>query len=159
MLKCPNKLLLLALLGAIAATSTGSALAEEKRQDKKQPALAMTEHQDGDNKPGKGEKSGKEAGKFSVKTGVITVHNHGYGPLTITADPTITRISGTGSFVIVTPATGTPCGKSVVVPPRGGECTIGVQYTPKDTEISTARVTLTDSGAKNATQDTIIRAD
>lgn len=126
MLKFSRKLMLLALLSALAATTTGSAVAANG------------------------------SAKLTVKTGVITVTNRGYGPLTITADPAVTRISGTGSFAIVTPATGTPCAKTLVVAGKGGACTIGVKYTPLDTEISTARVTLADTGGKTATQETII---
>jgi len=130
MLKISNKPLLLALI-ALAATFAGSAAAADNGQ-KQTP---------------------------TVKTGSVTVTNKGYGPLTLTADPSVTKISGNGSFAIVTPGAGVPCAKGVVVPPRGGECTIGVQYTPTGAGGASARVTLTDSGAKNPTQDTIIRID
>jgi hypothetical protein len=145
MLTLSRKLMLLSLLSAFAATSVGSAGAEEEHE-KEHQAKNRSESDNG-------------AAKMAVKTGVITVTNSGNGPLTITADPEVTRISGSGSFAIVTPGTGRPCAKTVVVPGKGGTCTIGVRYTPSDTAISTARVTLTDTGAKTATQDTIIRAD
>lgn len=145
MLKLSRKLMLLALLSAFAAISVGSAMAEEEHEK---------EHQ------AKNASEGATAGaKMTVKTGVITVTNSGFGTLTITADPEVTRISGTGSFAIVPPGSGTPCAKTLVVAGKGGSCTIGVRYTPSDTGISTARVTLTDTGAKTATQETIIRVD
>ncbi len=145
MLKFSRKLMLLSLLSAFAVISMGGAGAEEEHEK---------DHHE-KNRSG----SDNIAAKMAVKTGVITVTNRGYGPLTITADPEVSRISGSGNFAIVTPATGTPCAKTLVVPGKGGACTIGVKYTPSDTEISTARVTLIDTGAKTATQETIIRVD
>ncbi len=145
MLKLSRKLMLLALLSAFAALAVGSARAEEEHEKEPQ-AKNRSESDNG-------------AAKMAVKTGVITVTNSGNGPLTITADPEVTRISGTGSFAIVPPAMGIPCAKTLVVAGKGGACTIGVRYTPSDTAISTARVTLTDTGAKTATQETIIRVD
>lgn len=142
MLKLSSKLMLLSLLSAFAVISMGSARAEEEHE-KEHHAKNRSE-------------PGNVTAKMTVKTGVITVTNRGYGPLEITADPVVTRVSGSGSFAIVTPSTGTPCAKTVMVPAKGGTCTIAVQYTPLDTEISTARVTLTDSGAETATQDTMI---
>lgn len=141
MLKPSRKLMLLSLLSAFAVISMGNAKAEEEAQ--------------ADNRS----KPGNVAAKMAVKTGVITVTNRGYGPLTITSDPEVIRISGSGNFAIVPPTSGTPCAKTLVVAGKGGTCTIGVKYTPSDTEISTARVTLIDSGAKSATQETIIRVD
>lgn len=142
MLKLSRKLMFLSLLSAFAVISTGNAKAEEEHEKEAQA----------DNRS----KPDNVAAKMAVKTGVITVTNRGYGSLTITADPEVTRISGSGSFAIVAPATGTPCAKTLVVAGKGGECTIGVKYTPSDTEMSTARVTLIDTGAKTGTQDTMI---
>lgn len=142
MLKLSRKLTLLSLLSAFVVVTTGNARAEEEHEKEAQA----------DNRS----KPDNVAAKMTVKTGVITVTNRGYGSLEITADPVVTRVSGSGSFAIVTPGTGTPCAKTLVVPAKGGKCTIAVQYTPLDTEISTARVTLTDTGAETATQDTMI---
>lgn len=142
MLKLSRKLMLLSLLSAFVVISIGSARAEEEHVKENQAMNASERTTVG--------------AKMVVKTGVITVTNRGYGSLTITADPAVTRISGTGSFAIVSPATGTPCAKTLVVAGKGGACTIGVKYTPLDTEISTARVTLADTGGKTATQETII---
>jgi hypothetical protein len=85
-----------------------------------------------------------------VKSGTITVTNTGTGPLTLEAAPSITRAGDTeaGKFSI----TGGSCSSGVVVAAAGGTCTISVRYTPANTRASTARVTLTDSGAAEGTQ-------
>ncbi|WP_283744020.1 hypothetical protein [Sideroxydans sp. CL21] len=145
MLKHYRELMLLSLLFAFAVILMGSARAEEEH-DKEHQATNRSDRSEPDN----------VGSKLAVKTGVITVTNRGYGSLTITADPEVTRISGSGSFAIVAPSNGTPCAKTLVVAGKGGTCTIGVRYTPLDTEMSTARVTLADTGGKTATQETII---
>ena len=147
--KLPNKLLIVALLSAFAATSTVSVAAAEQRKAEKQEQQHAEKHDDGHD---------EHHATGSRKSGVITVTNHGSGALTITAAPTVTRTSGPGDFSIITPPTGRPCSSSVVVEPEG-TCTIGVQYTSSSHETSTARVRLTDSGAETATQETEIRAN
>ena len=86
----------------------------------------------------------------AVKSGTITVSNVGTGPLTLSAAPTITKTAGpaAGSFSI----TGGSCTAGMVVAAGGGTCAIGVQYTPSNTGVATARVTLTDVGAVEGKQ-------
>ena len=90
----------------------------------------------------------------AVKKSTITVTNTGTGSLTLTAAPTVTINSGTGIFAIIAPASGTQCVSGTVVAPSA-TCTIGVQYTPPGTGNagSTGHVTLTDTGAATATQN------
>lgn len=170
MSKLLNRLLILALLSAFAAVSTGSAVAAQERDGKGKARQSEKEHHAKDKKD-KSEGSREDhrdkdrsghdddAAHMTAKTSVVTVTNRGAGPLTITAPPAITRISGNGTFAIVPPGTGTPCAASLVVAPRGGNCTIGVEYTPKDGEESAARLTLTDTGAATSTQETVIKSD
>jgi Bacterial Ig domain/Abnormal spindle-like microcephaly-assoc'd, ASPM-SPD-2-Hydin len=87
-------------------------------------------------------------GTRTAHTGTITVTNSGTGPLTLTANPTVTETAGLNNFAIVAPTTGTRCVSGFVVA-AGGTCTIGVQYTPNTSgtlTTSTAHVTLTDNG-------------
>ncbi|HUX90499.1 MAG TPA: hypothetical protein VMV48_07375 [Gallionellaceae bacterium] len=169
MSKFSNRLLILALLSAFATTTCSSAVAAEKDRDKRgknKPGVAEKEHrQSGEDRRAKEEHHGKDRserdndGSMTAKTSVVTVTNRGGGPLTITAAPSINRLTGTGTFAIVAPGTGTPCAASLVVASGGGKCTIGVQYTPSDKGVSTARLTLTDTGAETTTQETVIRTD
>jgi hypothetical protein len=167
MSKPTNRLLIVALLSAFAAASTGSAVAAQKHDGKEQSRQSKKEqHDKGKSGRDREERHDKDrsghdsdAPKMTAKTSVVTVTNRGASPLTITAPPAITRLSGNGTFAIVPPGTGTPCATSVVVTPRGGNCTIGVEYTPTDDEESTARLVLTDTGAATATQETVIKSD
>jgi len=86
----------------------------------------------------------------TVKSGTVTVSNTGNGSLTLTAAPTVVRTAGTGTFAI----TGGTCVNGAVVA-AGGNCTADVQYTPPATGAvaSAAHVTLADSGASTATQN------
>lgn len=169
MSKHTNRLLILALLSVFAAASAGSAVAAEKRDGRNDSKQSRKEqsgkakspepkqrHDDHDE-----DHSGhdRDAAPPTGKTSVVTVTNRGAGPLTITAPPAIAKLTGNGTFAIVPPGTGTPCAPSVVVAPKGGKCTIGVEYTSTDGEESTARLTLTDSGAATATQETVIKSD
>jgi hypothetical protein len=89
----------------------------------------------------------------AVKNSTITVTNNGTGALTLTAAPSIAKLSGganTGPFTI----TGGSCVNGAVVNP-GLTCTIAVRYTPNTTGsigTATGNVTLTDTGAATATQ-------
>lgn len=164
MSKYSKRLLVLALLSAFAAASS-SAVAGEKERDKGKQRVVEREHgQSGegrhDNDRHEKDHDGHDnEASISMKTSVVTVTNRGASPLTITADPSISRLSGNGNFAIVPPGTGTPCVPSLVVAARGGECTIGVKYIPSDGGKSSARLILTDSGAATPTQETIIRSD
>lgn len=161
-----NRLLIVALLAAFAATSSGSAVAREGRDDDKDHRKQSRQEQHASIEQAASDRHDKDrsghdndAAQLNPRTSVVTVTNRGASPLTITAPPVITRLSGNGSFAIVPPGTGTPCATSLVVAPRGGNCTIGVEYRPADGEGSTARLTLTDTGAATATQETVIRSD
>ena len=87
-------------------------------------------------------------GGLSLKNGTITVSNTATGtfagPLTLTADPTFTRVSGagTGTFSIVGGGT---CVNGKVVNP-GTSCTIKLQYQPTNTSTANYHVTITDTG-------------
>lgn len=180
MSKFSNRLLLLALLTAFAAGSIGSAVAGEKERSKGKQGFSEREHERDreKNRKDKRERGHEQSGgelhdkgrhdpdrdrhddaSIAMKTSVVTVTNRGASPLTITAAPAITRLSGNGNFAIVPPDTGTPCAPSLVVAPGGGKCTIGVRYIPSDGGRSTARLLLTDSGAATPTQETIIGSD
>lgn len=180
MSKFSKRLLVIALLSAFAATSSGSAVAAEKGRNKGKQGVAEREHEREreQNRKEERERGHEQSGgerhdkdrhdkdrdrhdnaSIAMKTSVVTVTNRGASPLTITAAPSITRVSGNGTFAIVAPDTGTPCAPSVVVAPGGGVCTIGVRYIPTDGGRSTARLMLTDSGAATPTQETLIRSD
>ena len=169
MSKLSNRLLIVALLSACAAAATGSAAAKEKHDDNdrskqsRQEQYAKFEQSRAErhdkDRSGHEHDHDNDAAQMTPRISVVTVTNRGASPLTITAPPTVTRVSGNGSFAIVPPGAGTPCATSLVVSPRGGNCTIGVQYTPTDGERSTARLTLTDSGAATATQEALIKSD
>jgi hypothetical protein len=161
MSKQTNRLLILALLSVFAAASAGSAVAAEKRDGKNDSKTQSRESKDHHDDHHDKDHSGRDGDAVppAARTSVVTVTNRGAGPLTITAPPAITKLKGNGSFAIVPPGTGTPCATSLVVTPRGGKCTIGVEYMPTDGEESTARLTLTDSGAATATQETVIKSD
>jgi hypothetical protein len=92
---------------------------------------------------------------LTVKTGVVTVTNTGAGVLTLGATPVgVALATGSGAFVLVTPATGTPCAGGAALA-AGTSCTVGVQYTPPPAPASltsTAVITVADSGAATATQ-------
>jgi hypothetical protein len=90
-------------------------------------------------------------GGTSTKNGVITVSNTATGvnagPVTLTANPTITKVTGTGTFSITSGGT---CVSGVAIN-AGSNCTINVQYLPPTSGslTSTAHVTITDTGASN----------
>ena len=94
-------------------------------------------------------------GGLSTKNGTITVSNTASGanagPLTLTAAPTFTRVSGggAGTFSI----TGGTCANGTVVNP-GSNCTITVQYVPTNTSNATYNVTITDTGDSQASRNT-----
>ena len=81
----------------------------------------------------------------ATKTGTITVTNPTTAtePLILTANPTIAKISGPGTFSIVTGVLGSTCVSGVAVA-AGGTCTIIVQYAPGgSTTTATTNVTIT----------------
>jgi hypothetical protein len=90
----------------------------------------------------------------TTKSGTVTLTNSATGtnagPLTLTAAPVVNRATGTGAFTV----TGGSCTSGAVIAP-GGNCTITVQYVPPTTGslTSTAHVTITDTGAATATQN------
>ena len=81
----------------------------------------------------------------NLKNGTITVSNTATGatagPLTLTAAPTITKLTGTGVFTIM----GGTCVSGFVVN-AGSNCTILVQYAPVGTANSTANVSIAGTG-------------
>jgi hypothetical protein len=84
------------------------------------------------------------------KDGTVTVANTSLGanagPLTLTAAPTLTPVSGTGTFSI----TGGTCVSGTVLNPPLGTCTINVHYVPPAAPASvtsTMRVNLANTGA------------
>ncbi len=88
-------------------------------------------------------------GNRNPKDGTVTVRNTATGanagPLTLTGTPTLTPISGTGTFTI----TGGTCVNGAVVN-AGGTCTINVHYVPPAAPASmssTMRVNLPNTGA------------
>jgi hypothetical protein len=90
----------------------------------------------------------------TTKTGTVTLRNSATGanagPLTLTAVPVVNRVTGTGTFTV----TGGSCASGTVLA-AGATCTITVQYVPPTTGslTSTAHVTITDTGAATATQN------
>jgi hypothetical protein len=90
----------------------------------------------------------------ATKTGTVTLRNSATGatagPLTLTAAPAVNRATGTGAFTI----TGGTCASGTVLAPAA-TCTIVVQYVPPTTGslASTAHITITDTGAATATQN------
>jgi hypothetical protein len=89
----------------------------------------------------------------TTKTGTITVRNNANGanagPLILTATPTVTRTAGLGTFTV----TGGTCVSGFVVDP-GANCTVTVQYAPgTSTATSRAYITVTDTGAATASQN------
>ena len=88
----------------------------------------------------------------TTKKGVITVTNSGTLNLNLTANPTIFKTAGLGTFSILTGSAGGTCVSGAAVASGGGTCTINVRYVPSGTATSTANVTLTDTGAQTATQ-------
>jgi hypothetical protein len=85
-----------------------------------------------------------------VKDGIITVTNSGTGPLTLSAAPAISKTAGAAAskFSI----TGGTCVSGKVVAAAGGTCTIAIRYTPANKADSTARVSLTTTGADDRSQ-------
>jgi hypothetical protein len=86
----------------------------------------------------------------TTKTGTVTVTNSASGstagPLTLTANPTIARTAGTGTFSIISGGT---CVSGLVLNP-GDTCSVNVQYVPggsSPTGTATGRITVTDSGS------------
>jgi hypothetical protein len=90
-------------------------------------------------------------GGSSTKNGVITVHNTGTGALTLTAAPTIAKVSGAGTGTPSIQPGGT-CVSGFVVAPTTGTCTINVRWVPINTSTANLNVTLTDTGAATGTQ-------
>jgi hypothetical protein len=90
----------------------------------------------------------------TTKTGTVTLRNSATGatagPLTLTAAPVVNRVSGTGAFTV----TGGTCASGTNLAP-GATCSIVVQYVPPTTGslTSTAYITITDTGAATATQN------
>jgi hypothetical protein len=90
----------------------------------------------------------------TTKTGTVTLRNSATGanagPLTLTAAPVVNRVTGTGAFTV----TGGTCVSGLVLAPAA-TCTITVQYVPPTpgTLGSTAHVTISDTGAAAATQN------
>ena len=94
--------------------------------------------------------TGLNTGGRTPKDGTVTVTNTATGasagPLTLTAAPTLTRTSGTGTFTV----TGGTCISGAVVNSGGGTCTINVHYVPPAAPASitsTMRVNLANTGA------------
>jgi len=94
--------------------------------------------------------TGLNTGGRTPKNGTVTVRNTATGanaaPLTLTGAPTLTQISGTGTFSI----TGGTCISGAVVNAGGGTCTINVHYVPPAAPASvtsTMRVNLPNTGA------------
>ena len=94
--------------------------------------------------------TGLNTGGRTPKDGTVTVRNTATGanagPLTLTGAPTLTPISGTGTFSI----TGGTCISGAVVNAGGGTCTINVHYVPPAAPASvtsTMRVNLPNTGA------------
>jgi hypothetical protein len=94
--------------------------------------------------------TGLNTGGRTPKDGTVTVRNTATGasagPLTLTAAPTLTRTSGTGTFTI----TGGTCISGAVVNAGGGTCTINVHYDPPAAPASITsnmRVNLANTGA------------
>ncbi len=99
--------------------------------------------------------TGLNTGGRTPKDGTVTVRNTATGanagPLTLTGAPTLTPISGTGTFSI----TGGTCISGAVVNAGGGTCTINVHYAPPAAPASvtsTMRVNLPNTGAANNPQ-------
>jgi IPT/TIG domain-containing protein len=91
-------------------------------------------------------------GNTSTKTGTITVGNTAAGAdagaLTLSAAPTITRVSGAGTFSI---SSGGTCASGTVLNP-GASCTVNVQYAPgTSTATASAHITVTGSGLGGTT--------
>jgi len=81
------------------------------------------------------------------KSGTITVTNNSSGALTLSADPTVPKVSGpsTSTFSISTPSSGTQCVSGLTLN-IGDQCTIGVTFThPSSNSNATAHVTLSDT--------------
>ncbi len=94
--------------------------------------------------------AGLNTGGRTAKDGTVTVRNTAIGgnagPLTLTAAPTLSQLSGTGTFTI----TGGTCVSGAVVNAGGGTCTINVHYVPPASPASvtsTMRVNLSNTGA------------
>jgi hypothetical protein len=90
----------------------------------------------------------------TTKNGTITVTNSGTGGLTLSANPTITKTAGPGTFSI---QPGGTCVSGAIVASGNGQCTINVRYTPPGSPATlmtaTAHVTLADIGAITASQN------
>ena len=92
----------------------------------------------------------------TTKVGTVTLRNTppavaaNAGPLTLTATPVVNRATGTGAFTV----TGGTCVSGLVLAPSA-TCTITVQYVPPTTGslTSTGHVTIADTGAATATQN------
>lgn len=167
----PNRLLILALLSVFVVSASAAAVEKDSDKDKKRvteeqhdkDSSAQRDADKNSQRDAEEEHQNRHAqdrdSSGTVKTAVFKVSNHGGGPLTITTEPTITRLTGNGNFEIVPPGTGIACAASLVVRPDGGECSIGVRYTPSGSGKSIARLTLTDSGAETSTQEALISSD
>jgi hypothetical protein len=81
------------------------------------------------------------------KSGTITVTNNSSGAITLSSDPTVTKVNGPGSstFAISAPPSGTQCVSGLTLN-IGDQCTIGVTFThPSSNNNATAHVNLFDT--------------
>jgi hypothetical protein len=92
------------------------------------------------------------------KAATITVTNNGTGPTTLSAAPTIFRVSGTGTWTVVVGGT---CANGVTLAAGGGSCTVNAAYAPPlslstcaavNNCTSTAHIVLTGTGFAAPTQ-------
>jgi hypothetical protein len=83
-------------------------------------------------------------GTTTAHDGTVTVTNSGTGPVTLTAAPGITKVSGPAAATFS--ITGGTCVSGFTINPGGGTCTILVHYVPSGTTTSTANVSITDRG-------------
>jgi hypothetical protein len=87
-------------------------------------------------------------GGLTTKNGTVTVNNTASGatagPLTLTAVPSFTKASGTGTGTFSIQPGGS-CVNGAVISP-GSNCTILVQYIPTNTSNAAYNVTITDTG-------------
>jgi len=84
---------------------------------------------------------------INPKSGDITVTNNSSGAITLSADPTVTKVTGPGTsaFSISTPSSGTQCVSGLTLN-NGDKCTIGVTFThPSSNNNATAHVNVFDT--------------
>jgi hypothetical protein len=87
-------------------------------------------------------------GTTGAHSGVVTVTNAAGGPLILTANPTVVKVSGPGGPGTFSVITGGTCTSGLVVA-AGGSCTINVQYAPpgNSTTTATAHVVITGNAS------------